>query len=30
VRLFETSAYVPDLPPDPRGFMRFRKVARVP
>ena len=29
VRLFETSAYVPDLPPDPRGFMRYRKVARV-
>jgi GNAT superfamily N-acetyltransferase len=29
VRLFETSAYVPDLPPDPRGFMRFRKSARV-
>jgi GNAT superfamily N-acetyltransferase len=29
VRLFETSAYVPDLPPDPRGFMRFRKVAPV-
>ena len=29
VRLFETSAYVPDLPPDPRGFMRFRKVPRV-
>jgi spore coat polysaccharide biosynthesis predicted glycosyltransferase SpsG/GNAT superfamily N-acetyltransferase len=29
VRLFETSAYVPDLPPDPRGFMRFRKTARV-
>jgi len=30
VRLFETSAYVPDLPPDPQGFMRFRKTARVP
>jgi RimJ/RimL family protein N-acetyltransferase len=30
VRLFETSAYVPDLPPDPQGFMRFRKMARVP
>jgi ribosomal protein S18 acetylase RimI-like enzyme len=30
VRLFEASAYVPDLPPDPRGFMRFRKTARVP
>ena len=29
VRLFETSAYVPDLPPDPRGFMRYRKVAPV-
>jgi spore coat polysaccharide biosynthesis predicted glycosyltransferase SpsG/GNAT superfamily N-acetyltransferase len=29
VRLFESSAYVPDLPPDPRGFMRYRKVARV-
>jgi spore coat polysaccharide biosynthesis predicted glycosyltransferase SpsG/GNAT superfamily N-acetyltransferase len=29
VRLFETSGYVPDLPPDPRGFMRFRKAARV-
>lgn len=28
-RLFETSDYVPDLPPDPRGFMRFRKAARV-
>jgi GNAT superfamily N-acetyltransferase len=30
VRLFETSGYLPDLPPDPRGFMRFRKTARVP
>jgi GNAT superfamily N-acetyltransferase len=30
VRLFETSGYVPDLPADPRGFMRFRKTARVP
>jgi len=30
VRLFETSDYVPDLPPDPQGFMRFRKTARVP
>jgi RimJ/RimL family protein N-acetyltransferase len=30
MRLFETSDYVPDLPPDPRGFMRFRKTARVP
>jgi len=29
VRLFESSAYVPDLPPDPRGFMRYRKVAPV-
>jgi len=29
LRLFETSAYVPDLPPDARGFMRLRKVARV-
>jgi spore coat polysaccharide biosynthesis predicted glycosyltransferase SpsG/GNAT superfamily N-acetyltransferase len=29
MRLFETSAYVPDLPPDPAGFMRFRKAARV-
>jgi spore coat polysaccharide biosynthesis predicted glycosyltransferase SpsG/RimJ/RimL family protein N-acetyltransferase len=29
VGLFETSAYVPDLPPDPQGFMRFRKDARV-
>jgi spore coat polysaccharide biosynthesis predicted glycosyltransferase SpsG/ribosomal protein S18 acetylase RimI-like enzyme len=29
-RLFQTSAYVPDLPPDPAGFMRFRKAARVP
>ena len=29
MRLFETSAYVPDLPPDQRGFMRFRKAARV-
>jgi spore coat polysaccharide biosynthesis predicted glycosyltransferase SpsG/ribosomal protein S18 acetylase RimI-like enzyme len=29
VRLFETSGYGPDLPPDPRGFMRYRKVARV-
>jgi len=29
VRLFETSGYVPDLPPDPQGFMRFRKAARV-
>ena len=30
IRLFETSAYVPDLPPDLQGFMRFRKTARVP
>jgi spore coat polysaccharide biosynthesis predicted glycosyltransferase SpsG/GNAT superfamily N-acetyltransferase len=29
MRLFQTSAYVPDLPPDPQGFMRFRKVAQV-
>jgi len=29
MRLFETSAYLPDLPPDPGGFMRFRKDARV-
>ena len=29
MRLFQTSAYLPDLPPDPRGFMRFRKDARV-
>ena len=29
MRLFETSAYLPDLPPDPQGFMRFRKPARV-
>jgi spore coat polysaccharide biosynthesis predicted glycosyltransferase SpsG/RimJ/RimL family protein N-acetyltransferase len=29
VRLFETSAYVPDAPPDHRGFMRFRKTAPV-
>jgi len=29
LRLFETSAYVPDLPPDAAGFMRFRKTARV-
>lgn len=28
LRLFETSFYVPDLPPDPRGFLRFRKAAR--
>jgi spore coat polysaccharide biosynthesis predicted glycosyltransferase SpsG/L-amino acid N-acyltransferase YncA len=30
MRLFETSGYLPDLPPDPQGFMRFRKTARVP
>jgi len=30
VRLFETSGYVPDLPPDLAGFMRYRKTARVP
>ncbi|MEO6143788.1 MAG: GNAT family N-acetyltransferase [Dermatophilaceae bacterium] len=29
LRLFESSAYVPDLPPDDRGFMRFRKAAPV-
>ena len=29
VRLFETSAYIPDAPPDHRGFMRFRKAAPV-
>ena len=29
MRLFETSAYLPDLPPDPGGLMRFRKDARV-
>jgi hypothetical protein len=29
VRLFESSGYVPDLPPDARGFMRYRKAARV-
>ena len=29
VRLFETSAYLPDAPPDDRGFMRFRKAAPV-
>jgi spore coat polysaccharide biosynthesis predicted glycosyltransferase SpsG/GNAT superfamily N-acetyltransferase len=29
MRLFEASAYVPDLPPDPGGFMRFRKPAPV-
>jgi len=29
IRLFETSAYLPDLPPDPAGFMQFRKDARV-
>jgi spore coat polysaccharide biosynthesis predicted glycosyltransferase SpsG/RimJ/RimL family protein N-acetyltransferase len=30
LRLFETSGYVPDAPPDDRGFMRFHKAARVP
>ena len=25
VRLFESSGYLPDLPPDQQGFMRFRK-----
>ena len=29
MRLFESSAYLPDLPPDAGGFMRFRKAARV-
>ena len=29
VRLFETSAYIPDSPPDRRGFMSFRKAAPV-
>lgn len=29
VRLFETSAYLPDALPDHRGFMRFRKAAPV-
>jgi len=29
LRLFGSSRYVPDAPPDKRGFMRFRKVARV-
>lgn len=29
LRLFGTSRYVPDAPPDQKGFMRFRKVARV-
>lgn len=29
VRLFEGAGYLPDLPPDPDGFMRFRKLARV-
>jgi len=28
-RLFESSAYLPDLPADPGGFMRFRKAAPV-
>ena len=30
VRLFESSGYVPDLPPDPHGFVRYRKTAQVP
>ncbi len=30
VRLFESSGYVPDLPPDSRGFVQYRKAARVP
>jgi len=29
LRLFESSAYLPDLPPDAGGFMRFRKAAPV-
>ena len=29
LRLFESSAYLPDLPPDAGGFMRFRKPAPV-
>jgi len=29
LRLFESTGYLPDLPPDSRGFMRFRKAARV-
>jgi spore coat polysaccharide biosynthesis predicted glycosyltransferase SpsG/GNAT superfamily N-acetyltransferase len=29
MRLFQTSGYLPDLPPDPAGFMRFRKDAQV-
>jgi GNAT superfamily N-acetyltransferase len=29
MRLFQTSGYLPDLPPDPAGFMQFRKDARV-
>jgi spore coat polysaccharide biosynthesis predicted glycosyltransferase SpsG/RimJ/RimL family protein N-acetyltransferase len=29
IRLFETSVYLPDLPPDRAGFMQFRKDARV-
>lgn len=30
VRMLEDSGYVPDLPSDPRGFMQYRKTARVP
>jgi spore coat polysaccharide biosynthesis predicted glycosyltransferase SpsG/RimJ/RimL family protein N-acetyltransferase len=29
-RLFESSGYLPDLPPDQQGFMRYRKTPRVP
>ena len=29
VRMIESSGYVPDLPADPRGFVRYRKTARV-
>ena len=29
LRLFESTGYLPDLPPDSRGFMWFRKAARV-
>jgi spore coat polysaccharide biosynthesis predicted glycosyltransferase SpsG/RimJ/RimL family protein N-acetyltransferase len=30
IRLFETSAYLPDQPPDAQGFMQYRKTPRVP
>ena len=29
LRLFETSGYLPDLPADPEGFLRYRKAAQV-